>query len=161
MGFSRGPVFAFAVGPGWSACRQVFNGRNGDDRNAISPAHIDRGANEVGAGGVIKHCLILNLAGETAEMSQLFNGQLQCIALVNEDCGTIEDKLNGGAVANNECGHCRAGKLTLVCLAFAATFAGPLSPAIRVSRAGGAWLTQAAGRNKCGLVLAVNRDQWI
>jgi hypothetical protein len=94
-------------------------------------------------------------------VSQLFNSQLQCIALVNEDGGAIQDKLNGGAVANDECGQCRAGTLTFICLAFAAAFARMLPLAMRVSRAGGARLTQAAGRNKRGLVLAINRDQWI
>ena len=93
-------------------------------------------------------------------MGQLFNGQLQCIALVNEDGGAIQDKLNGGAVANDECGQCRAGALTFICLAFAAAFAGTLSLAMRVGRAGGARLTQTAGRDECGLMLAINRDQW-
>jgi hypothetical protein len=161
MGFSRGPVFAFAVGPAWSGRGQFFNRRNGDDRNFISPAHIDRSADEAGAGGIFKHCLIFNFAGEAAEVSQLFNGQLQCIALMNEDGGAIQDKLHGRAVANYECGQCRAGTLTLICFAFAAAFAGMLAPAMHVSRAGWAWLTQAARRNKRGLVLAVNRDQWI
>jgi hypothetical protein len=94
-------------------------------------------------------------------MGQLFNGQLQCIALVNEDGGAIEDKLNGGAVANKECGLRRAGTLTLICPASAAAFAGTVPQAMRVSRASGARLTEAAGRNKRGLVLAINRDQWI
>src|SRR5689334_9117726 len=79
---------------------------------------------------------------------------------MNEDGGTIQDKLNGGAVVNEECGQCRAGALTFICLAFAAAFAGMLPPAMRVSRAGGARITQAAGRNKRGLMLAINRDQW-
>ena len=35
-------------------------------------------------------------------MGELFNGQLQSIALVNEDGSTIQDKLNGAAVANEE-----------------------------------------------------------
>ena len=94
-------------------------------------------------------------------MGELFNGQLQSIALVDEDGGTIENKLNGAAVANEECGLGRAGTLTFIGPAFAAAFAGTLPQAIRVSRAGGAWLTQAARRNKCGLVLAINGDQWV
>jgi len=80
---------------------------------------------------------------------------------VNEDGGAIQNKLNGGAVANDECGQCRAGTLTFIYLAFAAAFARVLFVAMRVSRAGGARLTQATGRNKRGLVLAINRDQWI
>jgi hypothetical protein len=115
----------------------------------------------VGAGGIFKHCHILNFAGETAEVSQLFNSQLQCIALVNEDGGAIQDKLNGGAVANDECGQCRTGTLTFINLASAAAFARMLFVAMRVSRTGGARLTQAAGRNKRWLVLAINRDQWV
>jgi hypothetical protein len=161
MGFSMAPVFAFALGFAWSGWGRVFNGRNGDDWNAISPAHIDCGANEVGAGGILKHCHILNFAGEAAEVSQLFNGQLQCIALVNKNGGAIENKLNGGAVANHECGQRRAGTLTFIYLAFAAAFARVLFVAMRVRRTGGTRLTQAAGRNKRGLVLAINRDQGI
>jgi len=94
-------------------------------------------------------------------VGELFNSQLQSIALVNEDGGAIEDKLNGGAVANEECGLGGAGTLTFIYLAFAAAFAWVLFVAMRVSRAGGARLTQAAGRNKRGLVLAINRDQRI
>jgi hypothetical protein len=75
---------------------------------------------------------------------------------VNEYGGTIQDKLNGGAVANDECGQCRAGTLTFICLAFSAAFAGMLPLAMRVSRARGTRFTQNAGRNKRGLMLAIN-----
>ena len=61
-------------------------------------------------------------------------------------------------MADDECGQCRAGALTFIGLTFAAAFAGTLPPAIRVSRAGGARLTQAAGRDKRGLMLAINRN---
>ena len=160
MSFSVASVFAFAVRFAWSGRGQFRGRRNGDDRNAVSPAHIDRLADEAGAGGIFKHCNIFNSAGEIAEVSQLFNGQPQCIAFVNEERCAIQDKLNGGAVINEECGQCRAGTLTFICLAFAAAFAGTLLMAMCVGRAGGARLTQAAGRNKRGLVLAINGDQW-
>jgi hypothetical protein len=160
MGFSIASVFAFAVGFARHGRRQFCNRRNGDDRNAITPAHIDCLANETGTGGIFKHRNILYSAGEIAEMSQLLNGQLQCIALMNENGGAIQDKLNGGAVVNKECGHCRAGTLTFVCLALAAAFAGTLLQAMRVGRAGGARLTQAARRNIRRLVLTINGNQW-
>src|SRR5207253_9872312 len=68
---------------------------------------------------------------------------------------------NVGELANNECWQCRSGGLPFICLAAAAAFAGMLTLAMHVSRAGGARLTQAAGRNKRWLVLAINRDQWV
>jgi hypothetical protein len=157
MGFSVASVFSLAVGFARSGRSFFFNGRNDEYWNAVSPAHIDCGADEAGAGGIFKHCDILNLASETAEVSQLFNGQLQSIALMNEDGGTIQDKLNGGAVANDECGQCRAGTLTLIGLSLAAAFAGMLPVTMRVRRACGTWFTHNAGRYKRRLVLAINR----
>jgi hypothetical protein len=124
MGFFGASVFELAADFAWSSRGRFCGGRNVKDWNAVSPAYIDRGADEAGTGGIFKHCDIADFAGKTAEVGELFNGQLQCVALVNKDGGAMQDKLNGGPVANHECGQGGTGELTLIRLSLAAAFAG-------------------------------------
>jgi hypothetical protein len=141
-------------------CSAFFTFDKNDGCDGGAPSKINRKPDAVRTRDVIPDSLSVDVAAYVPQISERGKGELQCILLMDENSSAIPDKLKSRTEANNECRRRGIRALTLIGLATTATLAGMTLLARRVNGARGARLTKEAGRDKRGLMLAINRDQW-
>jgi hypothetical protein len=140
-------------------CSAFSIGDESDGCDGRAPSKIDSKPDAVRTRNVFPDSVSVDVAAYVPQISERGIGELQCIVLMNENSSAIPDKLKSRAEANNECRRRRVRALTLIDLATTAALTGMALQTRRVNGARGARLTKKAGRDKRGLMLAINRDQ--
>jgi hypothetical protein len=135
-------------------CQRNFNGGEG-----LAPCEFDGDLNTAHAYDVLPYDVSVHLAANVTQMSEPGKIQLQSAVAMDEIGHTIFYKLHRGSNFYDECRRRGISTFTLIRLAFATTFTGVASKAVRVNGTDPTRVAKEAGRNQNRLMHSINRYQ--
>ena len=133
--------------------------RNFDGGERLTPCEFNGDLNTAHAYDVLPYDVSVYLAANVTQMSEPGKIQLQSTVAMDEIGHTISYKLHCSSDLYDECRRRGISTFTLISLAFAATFTGVASDAMRVNSTDTTRLSEEAGRNQSGLMHSINRYQ--
>lgn len=126
-----------------------------------APAEIECDPRTIRTGGVEKDNARIHAAALVAQMGEPFKRELKRGVAMNEISQAVMHELQGYPDPDVEGGLCGRFTLTLIGQAATAAAAGVSGGAESVARTGGTQISENAGRNKRGLMHAINRHKFL
>ena len=125
--------------------------------NRNTPGQVNGDTDVARPNGVLPHDSAADIAADIAEVSEAGIRQTQGTVAMDECCRAVTHKLQRRRNLDEECRRRRISALTFIWNAETATSARSAGKTMRMDGACWTWITDDAGRNKCGLVHTINR----